>query len=196
MTVNNVMIAGVGGQGTVLASRVLAAVILRDGYDVKISEIHGMAQRGGSVVTQVRWGERVFSPIIPSGEADIVLAFEKLEALRWLTWLRAGGQMLVNDQRIDPMPVVTGAAIYPEDVAAILTAAGAAVTLCDGYARARRAGDTRAVNVVLLGLLSRYLDFQLPAWESALRQVVPERYLAINLTAFSLGRNFNEKIRE
>ncbi|MDR1605432.1 MAG: indolepyruvate oxidoreductase subunit beta [Gracilibacteraceae bacterium] len=189
MTVNNILIVGVGGQGTILASRVLAAVIVQAGYEVKVSEIHGMAQRGGSVVTQVRWGERVFSPLVPLGAAGVVLAFEKLEALRWLPWLRPGGQMLVNDQRIDPMPVLTGAAVYPEDALARLSAAGAAVTLCDGYALALRAGNAKAVNMVLLGLLSRHLEFPLSAWESALRRTAPEKYLAVNLAAFALGRD-------
>ncbi|MDR1070302.1 MAG: indolepyruvate oxidoreductase subunit beta [Gracilibacteraceae bacterium] len=184
---NNILIAGVGGQGTILAGRILAAVILEAGYDLKVSELHGMAQRGGSVVTQARWGERVFSPIVARGEADVILAFEKLEALRWLPWLRPGGQMLVNDQRIDPMPVVTGAAAYPEDIPALLMAADAAVTVCDGYALARRSGSPKAVNMVLLGLLSRHLEFPAAAWEDAIRQAGPEKYLPANLAAFRLG---------
>ncbi|MDR0433915.1 MAG: indolepyruvate oxidoreductase subunit beta [Gracilibacteraceae bacterium] len=187
MNVKNVLIAGVGGQGTILAGRILAAVIAAAGYDLKVSEIHGMAQRGGSVVTQVRWGERVFSPIVPPGAADAVLAFEKLEALRWLPWLRPGGRMLVNDQRVDPMPVLTGAAVYPENAAALLAAAGAAVTFCDGIDLARRAGSAKAVNLVLLGLLSRHLEFSPAEWEQAIRQAGPEKYLAANLAAFRLG---------
>ncbi|MDR1961954.1 MAG: indolepyruvate oxidoreductase subunit beta [Gracilibacteraceae bacterium] len=185
----NILIVGVGGQGTILASRALAAVVLRAGFEVKVSEIHGMAQRGGSVVTQARWGERVFSPIIPPGEAGIILAFEKLEALRWLPWLRRGGQMLVSDQRIDPMPVVTGAAAYPEDAIAQMRAAGAAVTVCDGLALARQAGNAKAVNIVLLGLLSRCLEFAPAEWEAALRAVTPPRFLDVNLEAFRLGRS-------
>jgi len=184
----SIMIVGVGGQGTLLASRVLGSVLTARGYDVKVSEVHGMSQRGGSVVTYVRYGEQVSSPVVDRGEADCILAFERLEAARWLPWLREGGSLLVNDQRIDPMPVVTGAMAYPDDILEKLRALGAELIAVDALTAAREAGDTRAVNVVLLGLLSTRLDIPEEAWQEALAACVKPRFLEMNRRAFALGR--------
>jgi indolepyruvate ferredoxin oxidoreductase beta subunit len=188
----NVLIVGVGGQGTILASRVLSGVIQKTGLDVKVSEIHGMAQRGGSVVTQVRYGERVAAPIITAGEADIILAFEKLEALRWIANLRPGGRMIVNDQRLDPMPVVTGAATYPEDALADIRSVTPNVTVVDGLGAAEAAGNSKSVNVVLLGVLSLHLDFTLELWTEVLKETVPPKFLDVNLDAFRCGRELGK----
>lgn len=186
--ITNVLIVGVGGQGTILASRVLAGVLQREGLDVKVSEIHGMAQRGGSVVTQVRFGPRVSSPIIPQSEADIILAFEKLEALRWIDYLKKDGYILVNDQRIDPMPVVTGIAKYPENVLDLLRQECENVIVIDALQKAIDSGSSKTVNVVLLGLLSAYLDFDWQIWIDALTENVPPKLLDVNIKAFLAGR--------
>jgi len=187
--VTNVLIVGVGGQGTILASRVLAGVVQRLGKDVKVSEIHGMAQRGGSVVTQVRYGDDVASPIIPRGQADIILAFEKLEALRWLPYLKPDGQILVNDQQIDPMPVITGAAQYPENAVDIIRKNCRNVVVIDALKETVAAGSAKAVNVVLLGLLSRYLNIDKQIWLDVLQEIIPQKFLDVNLKAFEAGRN-------
>ena len=155
----SVMIVGVGGQGTLLASRMLGRVMLDAGYDVKVSEVHGMSQRGGSVVTYVRWGERVESPVINEGEADILLAFEQLEAARFLPYLKEGGMVLTNTQQIDPMPVITGAAAYPDGLIEKMQAAGIDVDAIDALSLAEAAGSAKAVNIVLMGRLSRWFDF-------------------------------------
>ena len=156
METKNIMIVGVGGQGTLLASKLLGAVLLEKDYDVKVSEVHGMSQRGGSVVTYVRFGEKVYSPIIDKGEADIILSFELLEAARWLEYLKPGGQMIVNTQRMEPMPVIIGAAEYPEDIVAKMEQAGAKVDAMDFLSIANEAGSSKAVNITLMGRLSNY----------------------------------------
>ena len=130
-SVKNIMIVGVGGQGTLLASKLLGYVLMQQGYDVKVSEVHGMSQRGGSVVTYVRFGDKVYSPVIDKGEADYILSFEKLEALRWLEYLKTGGQIITNTQEVDPMPVITGAMQYPDNIIEKLEAAGAKVDAKD-----------------------------------------------------------------
>ena len=157
----NVMIVGVGGQGSLLASKLLGRLLLDQGYDVKVSEVHGMSQRGGSVVTYVRFGEHVYSPIIDKGEADFIVSFEKLEAARWMEYLKPGGRVIVNTQEIDPMPVITGAAQYPTDLVAKMEALGAKVDAMDALAIATEAGSAKAVNIALMGRLSRYFD-QIP----------------------------------
>jgi len=187
--VTNILIVGVGGQGTILASRILSGVIQKIGLDVKVSEIHGMSQRGGSVVTQVRYGKEVASPIIPLGQADIILAFEKLEALRWLPYLKADGGIIVNDQRIDPMPVVIGAAAYPEDVITYIQSKFAKVIVIDALDIALKAGNGKAVNVVLLGLLAKNLDIAKEIWLEVLQETVPAKHLANNIKAFEAGYN-------
>ena len=183
-----IMIVGVGGQGTLLASRILGDALISCGYDVKVSEVHGMSQRGGSVVTYVKYGSKVYSPIIDRGEADYILAFERLEAARWLSYLRDGGTLLVNDQRISPMPVITGAASYPEDIIEKIEAKGAKVISLDALAPAVEAGNSKAVNVVLIGVLSKVMDLPEEVWETALAKNVKEKFLDINRKAFALGR--------
>ncbi|NLI93891.1 MAG: indolepyruvate oxidoreductase subunit beta [Peptococcaceae bacterium] len=187
--ITNILIVGVGGQGTILASRVLSGAVQKIGQDVKVSEIHGMAQRGGSVVTQVRYGKEVASPIIPQGEADIILAFEKLEALRWLSYLKENGSILINDQRIDPMPVIMGAADYPADAIAAIRSLRKNVIVIDGLKIAIEAGNPKAVNVVLLGLLSKYLQIDKNVWLETLRETVPVKFLETNVKAFEAGWN-------
>lgn len=187
MNTVSMMIVGVGGQGTLLASRVMGDVLLSSGYDVKLSEVHGMSQRGGSVVTYVRYGDRVYSPIVEEGEADLILAFEPLEAARWLPRLKKGGTILVNTHPVLPMPVITGQAAYPEALIAKL-AARANVVALDALALAERAGTAKAVNVVLLGRLSRLLpEFPEPLWLSALQKYVKPQFLSTNLSAFRSG---------
>ena len=184
------LIVGVGGQGTILASRILGELFLGQDYDVKISEIHGMSQRGGSVVTQVRFAhkdQQIASPIIEQGTADIILAFEKLEALRYLSWLKKDGIMIINDQRIDPMPVVTGAVSYPEGITEQLSAAGRLIVV-DALQKAEQAGNSKSVNVVLLGVLSNHLDISEPDWFAALSAAVAPRFFDVNMRAFALGR--------
>ena len=182
----NIMIVGVGGQGTLLTSRVLGAALLSRGYDVKVSEVHGMSQRGGSVVTYVRSGDRVYSPLVDLGEADYILAFEELEALRALPYLKEGGTLLMNTQRIDPMPVITGAAKYPEGIAETL-GARCRLIQADALALAKEAGNARCANIVLLGLLARQMDLPEEVWQEAIRTTVPERFQEVNLKAFGLG---------
>ena len=188
MISTNVMIVGVGGQGTLLASRVLGHALVAQGYDVKVSEVHGMSQRGGSVVTYVKYGDRVDSPVVELGEADVILAFERLEAARALPYLRQNGTLLVNDREIDPMPVITGAAQYPEGILEKIRAAGANVLAIDAMALAVEAGSPKAVNVVLLGLLSKHLPFDEAVWQQAMNEVVPPKFLELNRRAFALGR--------
>ena len=185
----NIMIVGVGGQGTLLASRILGNAVIGEGYDVKVSEVHGMSQRGGSVVTYVKFGEKVYSPIIGQGEADIVLAFELLEAYRSLPYLREGGRIIVNAQSIDPMPVITGAAQYPENIADKL-AEKANVTAIDALSLAKEAGNSRAVNVVLIGLMAKNTQIPYERWIETLKTTVPPKCLDVNLKAFELGYNY------
>lgn len=189
METKNIMIVGVGGQGTLLASKLLGAVLLKQNYDVKVSEVHGMSQRGGSVVTYVRYGEKVYSPVIDKGEADIILSFELLEAARWLEYLKTGGQIIVNTQKMEPMPVIVGDAVYPEDIALKLEKAGAKVDAKDFLAIANEAGSSKAVNIALMGKLSTYFD-DIPAnvWEETLNEIVPAKFLELNKKAFELGK--------
>ena len=184
----NIMIVGVGGQGTLLASRILGNAVIRMGYDVKVSEVHGMSQRGGSVVTYVKYGEKVYSPIIDNGEADIVLAFELLEAYRALPALKTGGQLIVNNQRINPMPVITGAAQYPENILDKLSGK-VNTTAVDALALAIEAGSIKAVNVVLIGVMAKNTNIPYEVWIETIRTTVPPKFLDINLKAFELGYN-------
>ncbi|MBQ4381248.1 MAG: indolepyruvate oxidoreductase subunit beta [Oscillospiraceae bacterium] len=188
METKNIMIVGVGGQGSLLASKLLGRLFLDRGYDVKVSEVHGMSQRGGSVVTYVRYGDRVASPIIDRGQADFIVSFELLEAARWLPFLKPGGVVVTNTQRIDPMPVIIGAAEYPEGLTDKLRSSGARVDAMDCLAIAERAGSSKAVNIVLLGRLSHYFDFDEADWMSALEAVVPPKFLEMNKKAFALGK--------
>ena len=185
----NVMIVGVGGQGTLLASKIMGRVLLEAGHDVKVSEVHGMSQRGGSVVTYVRYGEKVFSPVIDKGEADVIMAFELLEAARWVEYLKVGGLMVTNTQQMNPMPVITGAAEYPQQLVEKMRAAGVNVDADDFLAIAEAAGSNKAVNIALLGRISRsFPEISLDAWMSAIEATVPPKFLEMNRKAFLAGR--------
>ena len=189
METKNIMIVGVGGQGSLLASKLLGHLLMEQGYDVKVSEVHGMSQRGGSVVTYVRYGDRVNSPVIDKGEADFIVSFELLEAARWLEYLKPEGQIVTSTQQIDPMPVITGAAQYPEDLVAKMKAAGAKVDALDCLALAEEAGSSKAVNLVLLGRLSRWFDFTQEEWMDAIEKSVPPKFLELNKKALALGQD-------
>lgn len=189
MMTKNILIVGVGGQGTLLASKVMGKVFLDSGYDVKVSEVHGMSQRGGSVVTYVRYGEKVNSPIIDKGGADIILAFEELEALRALPFLKKDGKIIVNTQNIDPMPVITGAAKYPEHIVDSLKNTGADVTAVDALDLAIKSGNMKSVNVVLIGVMARNTAINESVWKETIKNTVPEKFLEANLKAFELGYN-------
>ncbi len=185
----NIMIVGVGGQGTLLASRILGNTVINEGYDVKLSEVHGMSQRGGSVVTYVKYGDKVYSPIVDKGEADIILAFELLEAYRALPYLKKGGKLIVNNQKIDPMPVISGLAKYPEDIEGKLSKA-ADCKVVDALALAKEAGNTKAVNVALIGVMAKSTDIPYEKWIDTIKTTVPEKFLEANLKAFELGYKY------
>ncbi|HEX3040225.1 MAG TPA: indolepyruvate oxidoreductase subunit beta [Caproiciproducens sp.] len=190
--VKSVIIVGVGGQGTLLASRVLGSAMLSRGVDVKVSEVHGMSQRGGSVVTYVRYGDKVYSPVIEQGEADVVLAFEALEAARFLPWLKPGGTVVVNTQQIDPMPVVTGNAVYPEDIIGAVKEQGVKVVAFDALSLAEQAGSVKAVNVVLIGAMAKRLEIEKEIWIETIKETVPPKFIDMNLKAFELGYGAEE----
>lgn len=189
----NIMIVGVGGQGTLLASRILGNAILSVGYDVKVSEVHGMSQRGGSVVTYVKYGDKVYSPIIDKGEADIILAFEQLEALRALPYLKIGGKMIANTQKINPMPVITGAAQYPEGILETL-ACKVDLTALDALSIAKAAGNAKAVNVVLVGIMAKNTNIPYETWVESVRACVPAKFLDANLRAFDAGYHYTAEV--
>ena len=183
------MIVGVGGQGSLLASKLLGRVLTAENYDVKVSEVHGMSQRGGSVVPYVRFGDKVYSPIVDAGEADFIISFEKLEAARYISNLKIGGKIIVNSQQIDPMPVIIGAASYPEELVSKMKATGAKVDALDCLALAEQAGSSKAVNLVLLGRLSHYFALPDEAWQKSIEACVPAKFLELNKKAFELGKN-------
>jgi indolepyruvate ferredoxin oxidoreductase beta subunit len=187
--VTNVFIAGVGGQGILLASEILSAVALSHGLDVKKSEVHGMAQRGGSVVSHVRFGERVHSPVIAEREADLLVSFEKMEALRWIHYLAQDGTVVVNDQEIVP----SGLEQYPPRLAEEIRARVPDVLFLDALGLAKEAGHARAVNTVMLGAFSGYLDFPEDDWRKAIESRVPKKTIGVNLRAFELGRNATKR---
>lgn len=187
MKTKSIMIVGVGGQGSLLASKLLGKVLLARGYDVKVSEVHGMSQRGGNVVTYVRFGDRVFSPIIDEGEANFIVSFELLEAARCVKYLHEGGTVIANTQQVNPMSVITGAAEYPQGLVEKMRGAGFSVDALDALRLAEEAGSSKAVNLVLMGRLSRYFDFTEEEWMTAIEQSVPEKFLAMNQKAFRLG---------
>lgn len=190
MDTKNIMIVGVGGQGTLLASKMLGYVLLQQGYDVKVSEVHGMSQRGGSVVTYVRYGKKVYSPVIDKGEADVIISFEKLEAARWLEFLKKDGTIITNTQEVEPMPVITGAAAYPENLIEKMQAAGAKVDAKDFLSIAQEAGSAKAVNIALMGRLSTYFpEISDEQWQDAIEKIVPPKFLDLNRKAFEEGRN-------
>jgi len=160
---------------------------MNEGFDAKVSEVHGMSQRGGSVVTYVRYGGKVYSPVIDEGQAEIIVSFELLEAARWLSFLAPGGRLVTNTQQLEPMPVITGAAKYPENLVDKMKAAGVDVDAIDALALAESAGSSKAVNVVMMGRLSKYFPFSHDAWEKALTETVPEKFLELNRRAFEAG---------
>lgn len=191
MSTKNIMIVGVGGQGSLLASRIIGNAVLLKGYDVKVSEVHGMSQRGGSVVTYVKYGDKVASPVICRGEADIILSFELLEAARWLPYLKKDGVVITNTQQINPMPVITGDMVYPDNLEEKIRAAGAKLISADALSIARMAGSEKAVNVVLIGLMAKSLGLDNDVLIEAIKMSVPQKYLDLNLEAFKLGFSCN-----
>lgn len=192
-SVKSILIVGVGGQGTLLLSRLIGNVALNQGYDVKVSEVHGMSQRGGSVITYVRYGDKVFSPLIEDGEADYILAFEQLEAARFLPKLKKDGHLIVNTQRIDPMPVIAGNSQYPNDIIKKITEKGVNVIAIDAMEKALKAGSIKSVNIVLLGVFAKIVNLDKSIFEKAIKESTPDKFIDINLKAFELG--YKEKIK-
>ena len=188
----NIMIVGVGGQGTLLASRILGNVAIKQGYDVKVSEVHGMSQRGGSVVTYVKYGDKVYSPVVAEGDADIIMSFEELEALRWISYLKLNGTILCNTQKLDPMPVITGKCEYPKGVLDKIEEKGAKVVRVDALDMALRSGNAKAVNVVLIGVLASQMDIDKNVWLEVIEETVPAKFLEINKKAFELGFDYGK----
>ena len=186
MATKNIMIVGVGGQGTLLTSRILGGLALVGGYDVKLSEVHGMAQRGGSVVTYVRYGENVAEPIVEEGQADVIIAFEKLEALRYAHFLKKDGALIVNDWRIDPMPVVIGAAEYPENILDTLKKDHKVVSI-DAMDEAKKLGNSRVFNTIIIGVAAKNMDFDKQQWLDVIANTVPPKTVEINQKAFEVG---------
>ena len=190
METKNVMIVGVGGQGSLLASKLLGVLLTDEGFDVKVSEVHGMSQRGGSVVTYVRFGEKVYSPIIAEGEADYIISFEKIEAARYAKCLKKGGKIIVNSQSIDPMPVIIGSATYPDGVLDELKGKGLFVDEFDALALAEEAGNVKSANIVLMGRLAKYFDIDYDKWIAAIKNTVKPQFVETNIKAFELGYNY------
>ncbi len=186
MAVKNIMIVGVGGQGTLLTSRILGGLATLGGYDVKLSEVHGMAQRGGSVVTFVRYGEKVAEPIVEEGQADVIIAFERLEALRYAHFLKKDGALVVNDWRIDPMPVVIGAAEYPEGILDTLRKMYKVYTV-NATEESKKLGNPRVFNLVVLGIAAQHMDFTKEQWYEVIEKTVPPKTVDINKKAFDTG---------
>lgn len=189
METKNIMIVGVGGQGTLLTSRILGGIMLGAGYDVKLSEVHGMAQRGGSVVTFVRYGEKVAEPIVEEGQADVLIAFERLEAMRYVQFLKPDGVLIVNDQRIDPMPVVTGAATYPENIIENLSKKYKVYSI-DAQGEALKMGNAKVFNIIVLGLAAKYMNFSKEEWLDVIEKTVPAKTIEVNKQAFIRGFEF------
>ena len=187
MAVKNIMIVGVGGQGSLLASKLLGRLLVDEGFDVKVSEVHGMSQRGGSVVTYVRFGDRVYSPVIEEGEADFIVSFEKIEAARYIKDLKKGGTVIVNTQQIDPMPVIIGSTTDPENVLDEMKSKGVHVDDIDALSLAEQAGSVKACNIVLMGRLAKYFDIPKEKWEAAIEKCVKPNFIEINKKAFELG---------
>lgn len=191
METKNIMIVGVGGQGTLLTSRILGALTIHAGYDVKLSEVHGMAQRGGSVVTFVRYGDKVNEPIVEEGQADVLIAFERLEALRYAHFLKKGGAIVVNDQRIDPMPVVIGAAKYPENILEELEKTHR-VFKVDAMEEAKKLGNSKIFNVIVLGIAAQHMNFCKEDWLTVIENTVPAKTVDINKKAFEVGYSLHQ----
>ncbi|MBO4395122.1 MAG: indolepyruvate oxidoreductase subunit beta [Eubacterium sp.] len=190
METKNIMIVGVGGQGTLLTSRILGGIIRKAGYDVKLSEVHGMAQRGGSVVTYVRYGDRVYEPIVEEGQADVLIAFERLEAMRYAHFLKKDGVLIVNDQRMDPMPVVMGAAEYPADIIETIEKDHKVISI-DAMAEAKKLGNARVFNTVIIGVAAKNMDFEKQEWLDVIAGLVPPKTVELNQKAFVVGYESN-----
>ncbi len=190
----NILITGVGGQGTLLTSRIIARTAVQMGYDVKVSEVHGMAQRGGSVVSQVRYGKKVYSPIIKKGDADIILAFEKLEAARWLDYLKPSGMVIINDVRVDPLPVMSGKAQYPDDITQKIRSFVGKTFVVDANEIAKSCGSVKAANVVMVGIFASAVGMPEAEVKEAIQHLVPAKFLEINLSAFNEGRKLFAKL--
>lgn len=186
MTTKNIMIVGVGGQGTLLTSRILGGITTKAGFDVKLSEVHGMAQRGGSVVTFVRYGDLVSEPIVEEGQADVLIAFERLEALRYAHFLKKDGVIIVNDQRIDPITVVTGAVQYPEQIIETLRENHNVIAV-DAMAEAKKLGNPKVFNTIIIGVAAKRMDFEKEKWLEVIEQTVPPKTVEINKAAFEAG---------
>jgi len=188
MDTKKLMIVGVGGQGTLLASKLLGRLLLTRGYDVKVSEVHGMSQRGGSVVTYVCYGDQVYAPIVDKGEADAIVSFELLEAARYVQYLKEGGVIITNTQKTNPMPVITGAVEYPANLEEKIKALGIRLDAFDALKIAEEAGSNKAVNIALMSKLSNYFDFTEEEWMDAIEKSVPERFIELNKKAFAMGK--------
>lgn len=186
METKNIMIVGVGGQGTLLTSRILGGLAIDAGYDVKLSEVHGMAQRGGSVVTYVRYGDNVAEPIVEEGDADVLIAFERLEALRYAHFLKKDGVLIANNQRIDPMPVVIGAAKYPEHILEDLEKTHRVLSI-NAVDEAKKLGNIKVFNIIVLGIAAQHMDFTKEQWYRIIENTVPPKTIEINKKAFDAG---------
>jgi|SRR5690554_1205375 len=192
MNKTNILIVGVGGQGTLLASRIIGNTALMNSYDVKLSEVHGMAQRGGSVTSSVKIGQKVYSPIIEKQEADIILAFEKLEGLRWIDYLKPNGRLIINDQEIMPISVIIGKAGYPEDIISKIKANYDNIISIDALKCAKECGNIKAVNTVLIGLMASFMNLDKGDWLQSIKELVPERFVELNIKAFEKGYYFEK----
>lgn len=195
MTNTSIMIVGVGGQGTLLTSRILGDVALSSGLDVKVSEVHGMSQRGGSVVTYVKMGEKVYSPVIEKNEADIILCFEKLEALRWIDYAKKDATIVINNQRIDPMPVIIGKAKYPEDIIEKIKADYKKVVDVPALDMAKKCGSIKAVNVVMIGVMAQCTNIEKEVWLKAIEKTVKPQFIDVNKKAFNSGYEVERKTK-
>lgn len=189
METKNIMIVGVGGQGTLLTSRILGSLAINAGHDVKLSEVHGMAQRGGSVVTFVRYGETVAEPIVEEGQADVLIAFERLEAMRYLQFLKPDGVVIVNDQRIDPITVVTGVAKYPDGILETIQQEHKLYTV-DAMSEAKLLGNSKVFNIIVLGLAAQHMNFSKEEWLNVIETTVPPKTVEINKKAFEIGYDY------
>lgn len=186
--ITNIILTGVGGQGILMASEIISEAAVQAGYDVKKSEIHGMSQRGGSVNSHVRFGEKVYSPLVMKGDCDLLLAFEKLEALRVSDFVKETGSLIVNNQQINPTTVVSGTAIYPDNIEETLRERFRSVTFVDALKIAEAVGNPRTANTVMLGVASTLIGIPVEAWEDAIARRVPERFIEVNLNAFHMGQ--------
>ncbi|WP_130807402.1 indolepyruvate oxidoreductase subunit beta [Senegalia massiliensis] len=185
--VKNVLLVGVGGQGIILASKILSAGLISAGYDVKMSEVHGMAQRGGSVTTQIRYGSKVYSPIIGKGQADVIVAFEQMEAARWIDYLRPEGKIIVNDYKIPSAPILIGEREYPENILEDLKSK-ANVSLVKGFKLAKELGNVRTQNIIMIGALIEFINIDGVEWNEILKENIKEKYVDLNIEAFTMGK--------